>query len=140
MYSDTFTMIKHQSYGARIFLYGDGNDWQVYIGDGKERYYFTDGTDNVLTPTASQWTEYVLDHSYNRWSSGVRFFIVAAEGNTNGTLYVDEVGLFQNLAMEGDAEFDSNWADVLTPTTHDRSAVQAHGGTYSRRVIVDSVG
>lgn len=54
-------------------------------------------------------------------------FIYAAD-----TGYVVSV---TELVTNGDMELDSNWADYNTPTTNERSSEQAHGGTYSRKIV-----
>lgn len=38
----------------------------------------------------------------------------------------------------GTMELDANWANAGTPTTNERSNEQAHGGTFSRKVITDA--
>jgi hypothetical protein len=43
-----------------------------------------------------------------------------------------------DIVTNGDAELDSGWTDNNTPTVNERSAVQAHSGTYSRKFTVDS--
>lgn len=40
-----------------------------------------------------------------------------------------------NLVTNGDMELDSDWSDVGTPTTNERSNEQANGGTYSRKFL-----
>lgn len=37
--------------------------------------------------------------------------------------------------VNGDMELDSNWDDLSSPTTNERSTTQKHGGTYSRRFV-----
>ena len=44
------------------------------------------------------------------------------------------------LIVNGGMEVDDNWNDYLTPDVNERSAAQAHGGTYSRKLTIDSDG
>jgi hypothetical protein len=41
-------------------------------------------------------------------------------------------GFSANIAVNGDMELDSNWSDYGTPSSNTRSAVQFHGGSFSR--------
>jgi len=58
------------------------------------------------------------------------------------TGYIGAVGAGETLGSEivvnGDMELDSNWLNLSTPTTNERSNSQAHGGTYSRHIITDA--
>lgn len=47
-------------------------------------------------------------------------------------------GGFIELIPNPTMEADSGWLDNGTPTTHERSAAQAHNGTYSRHVVGDA--
>lgn len=42
------------------------------------------------------------------------------------------------LIVNGDMELDADWLDNGSPTTNERSNEQAHGGTYSRKIVVDA--
>lgn len=44
------------------------------------------------------------------------------------------------LVANGDMELDSNWNNVSTPTTNERSDVQKYAGTYSRKYVSDAIG
>jgi hypothetical protein len=44
-----------------------------------------------------------------------------------------------NLVVNGDMELDSNWMSKNTPPTNERSTEQVHGGTYSRKLVADSI-
>lgn len=56
--------------------------------------------------------------------------------DTASSTWVDLVELITN----GDMEADSDWTDRGTPTTNERSDEQAHGGTYSRKIVTDATG
>lgn len=43
------------------------------------------------------------------------------------------------LVTNGTMELDANWANTGSPTTNERSSEQAHGGTYSRKVVSTGV-
>lgn len=43
-----------------------------------------------------------------------------------------------NLITNGTMEADSNWTDVNTPTTNERSTEQVYKGTYSRKIVSDA--
>ncbi len=42
------------------------------------------------------------------------------------------------LTVNGDMELNSDWDDLGTPTTSEQSSEQAHGGTYSWKIISDA--
>ena len=42
------------------------------------------------------------------------------------------------LIVNGNMEIDDNWVNSGTPTVNERSATQAHGGTYSRKFTVNA--
>jgi hypothetical protein len=42
------------------------------------------------------------------------------------------------LVTNGNMELDANWASLGSPTTNARSNEQAHGGTYSRKIVTQS--
>lgn len=45
-----------------------------------------------------------------------------------------------SVVTNGTMEADSDWINTGTPTTNERSDEQAHGGTYSRKVVGDEQG
>ena len=49
----------------------------------------------------------------------------------------DFVLVGNNLVTNGDMELDSDWIDQGTPPINERSTVQAHTGTYSRKVTAN---
>lgn len=58
--------------------------------------------------------------------------------------YIGAVGAGETLSgtelvHNGNMEADTTWGlDINTPTTNERSATQAHAGTYSRHVVTDA--
>jgi hypothetical protein len=144
IYSDVFTVDGYLTYKVGIWLYGDGNEWSVYVDDGTETHYIKDFGSEVLTPISGEWTHHVLHFQPKARSTTARIYIVSAEDHT-GTLYVDDVDLYSNLIVNGDIEESdttqtafSGWAHVGTPTYCERSTTQAHSGTYSWRITVNA--
>ena len=48
-------------------------------------------------------------------------------------------GLGSELVTNGNMELDENWSNWGTPGTNERSNEQAHGGTYSRKLVYGAV-
>lgn len=48
------------------------------------------------------------------------------------------VNVGAELVTNGDMELDASWSGTGSPTTNERSAVQAHSGTYSRHLVCDA--
>jgi hypothetical protein len=131
--SDTFTMTAGKSYtivcyvwvevtSAAVIVYeGDGSTYQVFSACGNI------GSWGLFTYT---WTVHTTGSLAN-----VQFFAGAAETN----LWVDDVVVVElpstNLVVNGDMELDSNWANVNSPSTNERSTEQVHSGTYSRKCV-----
>ena len=49
-----------------------------------------------------------------------------------------ELGFSGDLITNGDMELDSDWTDTGPPSENSRSSTYAHGGTYSRKLVVSS--
>lgn len=47
---------------------------------------------------------------------------------------------YNELITNGDMELDASWSNYDSPPTNARSNEQAHGGTYSRKIITDAAG
>ena len=137
IYSAIFTTSASQEYTLRVWLYGDGNDWKIYVNDGTSKYKVRSFGYDTLTPQANVWTEYTLNFQANETSGTNRVYIVSGD-TFSGTIYVDDVVVRTNLISNGSMEYDSGWASVGTPTTQSLSTVQKHAGTYSRRIIVNA--
>ncbi|MEZ4672578.1 MAG: RHS repeat-associated core domain-containing protein [Anaerolineae bacterium] len=57
--------------------------------------------------------------------------------------YVDSVAITEvgaDLVVNGSMELDSDWTNVGTPTTNQRSTTQVDSGTYSRRLVASAAG
>ena len=58
---------------------------------------------------------------------------------TNGTVSGGTLSItpttVTDLVTNGNMELDSNWADIQSPTSNTQSNEQAHGGTYSRKIV-----
>lgn len=131
-----------QEYCASFWVYGDGNDWQVYVTDGVQKWYASDDK-NIITPATGSWSQYKIYYSTSEsyYSEEVSIYFISASGNTTGTLYFDDVYISDQLVSDGDMEVDNDfWADYLTPTTHALSTTQKRSGTYSRRITVNAAG
>lgn len=59
--------------------------------------------------------------------------VIAGAWSTTPTLATDVV-------TNGTMEVDANWSNYSTPATNERSNEQAHGGTYSRKVVTTGTG
>jgi hypothetical protein len=53
------------------------------------------------------------------------------------SLFLGKNKMGANLVVNGTMEADSNWSDVGTPVTNERSSVQKAAGSYSRKFTVD---
>jgi hypothetical protein len=60
------------------------------------------------------------------------------KGSDAGEIMKITPSLGSELVTNGDMELDSNWSNVGTPTTNERSTEQVNGGTYSRKVVTDT--
>ena len=138
IYSDTFTLEAYQTYTLRLWLYGDGTEWLAYVNDGTEAFNVKQFGIESITPITGEWTEHVLHFQPKVRSTTARVYIVS--DNSSGTLYIDDVWVETQLIANGDMEEDEGWAGVGTPSTHGLSTITEHGGTYSRRIIVNAAG
>ena len=86
----------------------------------------------------------VVEYSFESYLKTISLFI--SDGTTEGSELVNSVGdnatLTDNLITNPTMEYDFNPFDNLgtAPTTNERSAAYKHSGTYSRKIILNSVG
>ena len=99
----------------------------------------------------SQSTEYYYRvDAYNTLGAGTLFQTLGNEDNAttetsveiNTTLNAGAITptFGSELVANGDMELDSSWINYTSPVTNERSSEQAHGGTYSRKLVGDSNG
>ena len=62
-------------------------------------------------------------------------FATATGANYQGSLWVYPAAV--ELITNGTMEADANWANFGSPPVNERSAVQAHSGTYSRKFTIN---
>ena len=145
IYSDTFTVNGFVTYRLSVWLYGDGNEWSVYVDDGSERFYIKDFGERDITPISGEWTKHTVHFQPKERTTTARVYVVSA-GDHSGTIYVDDVEVKNNGIINGDFEevkstqtSFTGWAHTGgTPIYCERSTTQAHSGSYSWRITVDA--
>lgn len=118
-----------------------GSDWSVDLSNVPAR--FADAipaSGSGLLMTADAMGYYKSGKSIiEQWTSGTFVVGEEVEQATSGAKgLVFEVNDYSADAItNGDMELDSDWADVGTPATNERSGVEKHGGSYSRKFTGD---
>ena len=138
--SDAFTTTAQMEMCVSFWVYGDGEDWMVYVRDEAQRWYAHESnTTTTITPSTGSWSQYKIYFATSGNKTNVCLYFLSVPGTEAGTLYFDDVVCNENLISNGDQEIVSDfWVIHNTPTSHGLSTTQERNGTYSRRIIVDA--
>jgi hypothetical protein len=125
--SNLFTTTAQMEMCASFWVYGDGEDWMVYISDGTQRWYAHESnTTTTITPSMGSWSQYKIYFATSKnETSDVGLYFLSAPGTDSGTLYFDDVVCTECLVCNGDQEIVSDfWVQQGTPTSHGLSTTQ----------------